>query len=257
MVPIDPAAARYVRSWLGPPAGPGLLALRHALAYRRSGLWGDRPKTPKSVVLVREGDGQLEAFGAGEGESTVAWLLEHQRGFILHAPEPWHEAVRSWFGRADTIKVETWSGAEAAPSRRDLPPAPMVVTRRLTLTDSAAFAATAPVWALRGWGSYAALIQHGVAFGVPHESSFASLAWVFDQVERYDAIGVCTLPRFHRLGLGRAVASSLIDHIVIQRDKLPLWSTTAQNQPSCALAEVLGFSPSATETLLRWPPRLS
>ena len=255
MVLLDQAAARFVRSWLGPPTGPSLLALRHALMYRRPGLWGDRPKAPRSVVLVREGDGQLEAFGAGEAQPAVGWLLEQRRGVALHAPEAWHEVVRAWFGRADSIAVETWAGAEMADSRRAIAGSPPIITRRLTPADSAAFGASAPSWSLRGWRTYTDLIQHGAAFGVPYESGFASVAWVFDQVERYDALGVFTAPRFRRLGLGRASAAILIDHVITRRDKSPIWSTTLENQPSRALAEALGFSPVAAETVLRWPAR--
>src|SRR4051794_3478740 len=55
MVPLDPLVVRSLRSWLGEPAGPGLLALHHALAYQRPGLWGDHARVPQSVILVREG----------------------------------------------------------------------------------------------------------------------------------------------------------------------------------------------------------
>jgi GNAT superfamily N-acetyltransferase len=206
-------------------------------------------------VLVREGDDQLEAFGAGEAQPALGWLLEQRRAVALHAPDAWHEAVRSWFGRVESSTVETWAGAEMADSNRDIPGSSTIVTRRLTRADGPAFAASTPAWALRGWGEYDALIDHGAAFGVPYEAGFASMAWVFDQVERYDALGVFTAPRFRRLGLGRASASSLIDHITTRRDKAPLWSTALDNPASRALAEVLGFSPAATETVSRWSAR--
>src|SRR5437016_14120473 len=85
MVPLDPLAVRSLRSWLGEPAGPGLLALHHALTYQRPGLWGDHARVPRSVVLLREGDDQLEAFGAGEPEPAVAWLAGQGRAVSLVA----------------------------------------------------------------------------------------------------------------------------------------------------------------------------
>jgi RimJ/RimL family protein N-acetyltransferase len=249
MVPLDPAAARFARSWLGAPEGPGLLALRHALAYRRPGLWGDRPGSPRSVVLVREGDGGLEAFGAGEAEPAVGWLVGHLRAFTLQAPDDWLDAVTARLAGVEFEEVETWSGP------RDAAAGP-VATRRLTFVDAEAFARSAPTWGLRGWRTYPELVTHGVAFGVPHGQGFAALAWVFDQADPYAALGTYTAPRYRRLGLGRAAASALVRHLVERRGKIPLWSTPVRNAPSRALAESLGFSPRTTETLARWSPKI-
>jgi hypothetical protein len=285
MVPLDPAAAWHVRSWLGPPEGPGLLALYHALVYRLPGLWGAPSGSPRSVMLVREGTGQIEAFGAGEPEPAVGWLLRSRRAFVLHAPEPWLEAVRGRLGELDVERVETWAGPGVSvpmppPVRRPRAKADAgtgagpgagaragtspgtatgtgagAATRRLVATDAAAFASVAPPWALRGWRTFPALIEHGAAFGVPHGSGFASLAWVFDRAESFDSIGVTTVSRFRRLGLGRTAASALIDHVVRERGQVPLWSTLPENASSRGLAAALGFSVATVETLLRWPPR--
>ena len=120
MVPLDAAAARYVRTWLGPPPGPGLLALRHALVYRRPGLWGDHPSAPQSVLLVREGDGRLEVFGAGAAEPAVGWLAAQVRPFTLLSPDDWHEVVSDRLGGAEIEPdgAETWSGGLIAPIGR-------------------------------------------------------------------------------------------------------------------------------------------
>jgi GNAT superfamily N-acetyltransferase len=256
MVPLDAAAAPYVRSWLGPCAEPGLLALRHALAYRRPGIWVDTPWEPRSVILVRDGDGQLEAFGAGEPEPAVGWLVGHHKGFALLAPEPWLDAVRARVGAVEEDGIETWAVGRGRGSASARATAPKVATRRLSAADYPAFSSAVPAWGLRGWRSYSALIEHGAAFGVPYGSGFASMAWVFDQADDYDAVGVYTAPRFRRLGLGRAAASALVDH-VISRGRVPLWSTSPGNAPARALARALGFAVAATEPLLRWPPRQS
>ncbi|MEA2631273.1 MAG: hypothetical protein QOE66_1492, partial [Chloroflexota bacterium] len=128
-------------------------------------------------------------------------------------------------------------------------------TRALTAADAPAFAATAPAWALRGWGSFSSLVAFGAAFGVTHGPGFASLAWIFDQSAGFDSIGVFTVPRYRRLGLGRAAASALIAHIARRRGKVPLWSTPPDNADSIALARSLGFTEQVTESLIRWPPR--
>src|SRR5262249_48279470 len=126
---------------------------------------------------------------------------------------------------------------------------------RLGEADRDRFLAAAPSWALHGWQSYPALIEHGVAFGIPHDSDFAALAWVFDQADVYDALAVATVPRFRRLGLGRASAAALVGHGIERRGKVPLWSFSAANDASRALATSLGFTPAAVESVLHRPPR--
>ncbi|MCA1686738.1 MAG: GNAT family N-acetyltransferase, partial [Planctomycetia bacterium] len=230
MVPLAPAATRFVRSWLEPPEAPGLLALHHALAYRRAGLRGNDPASPRSVILVREGDGRLEAFGAGEPGPAVDWLAGHPRGFTLLAPGDWARALTDRVVGVARERVETWSGAEGSGAGAG------AAARRLTHEDFPGFAATVPAWGLRGWRSYPALIEHGAAFGVPHGTAFAALAWVFDQAGPFDALGVYTVPRFRRLGLGRAAASALVDHVVRRRGNRPLWSAAPGNAASRGLA---------------------
>jgi GNAT superfamily N-acetyltransferase len=283
MVPLDPAAARYVRAWLGPPNGPGLLALHHALTFHRPGLWGSEPGSPRSVILVREGLSGLEAFGAGQPEPVIAWLVGRRREFTLHAPDKWHELVRERLGAVDVDCVETWirpglTGPFTTKTRRTTStlettsptltrtPTPTSssaatvatqepATRRLTEADAGAVVAMIPPWAFRGWRSYPALIEHGAVFGVPFGQGFAAVAWVFDRAENFEALSVFTVPRFRRLGLGYSVAAALIRHVVLDRGHIPLWSTPADNEPSRALARALGFSVAAEETLLRWPTR--
>jgi len=251
MVPLDPEDTRETLRRLAPAAAPGLLALKHALAFRSPGLWGDAPTAPRSVLLVREGDGRLEAFGAGEPEPSVGWLVGQLRRFSLVAPGAWLDAVRDRLGAVDEDAVETWSGGPG-PSNP-----PSVVARRLTSHDLAGFLAASPPWGLRGWRSYPAMIAHAAAFGVTHGPGFAALAWVFDRADPYDAVSVYTVPRYRRLGLGRAAASALTAHIVHGCGRVPLWSTRTDNAPSRALARSLGFSPAAVETVVRWPPRSS
>jgi GNAT superfamily N-acetyltransferase len=256
MVPLDSVAVNFLRSWLGEPPGPELLALHHAMIHPRPGLWGDDARTPRSVVLIREGDNQLEAFGAGEPEPALGWLAGHGRAVSLIAPPLWRYRVSGWVGAFEWAEVETWSLAQ----QNRVPFVPRsrrrsIEARPLTLADAGAFAEVAPAWALRSWGSFASLIEHGAAFGVPHGSGFVSLAWIFDESSRFDAIGIFTVPKFRRLGLARAASTTLLGHIIDRRSKAPLWSTTAENPASLALVQSLGFSMRSTEPLLRWRPR--
>lgn len=230
----------------------GLLALRHALTHQLPGVWGDNPLVPRSLVLVREGDGQLEAFGMGRPSPAVLWLAGLGLPVTLAAPADWRKAVAARVEAVEVGTVETWVQTGAPPPRDgDIP----IAARRLTLDDAPAFAAAAPAWALRGWITFEALIAYGAAFGVPHDGGFASLAWVFDQSAYYAAVGVSTVPRFRWLGLARAVVAVLLRYLRHERNMVPLWSTTPDNAASQALARSLGFVPEVRETVIRWPPR--
>lgn len=255
MMLLDSAAVRYVRSWLGEPEGPGVLDLYHGLACHRRGIWGDDARAPKSVVLVREGNGQLEAFGAGEPEPAVSWLTSRAgKPVALLAPKEWWAPVGRRVRATEKMEMLTFEldTSESVPRASG----PIVVTRRLIAEDNSAFLtpALAPPWALLGWTSFEDLITYGVGFVAPFGAGLASAAWTYSQASRYDAIGVATVERFRRLGLGRAVASALISHIIDDRGKTPLWTTSPDNTASRELAESLGFELAATETFLRWHP---
>ncbi len=114
MVPLGPLASRYLRSWLGEVAGPGLLALPHALDFPRPGLWGDDAARPRSVVLLREGDGPREAFGAGDPGPAVAWLARQSGTVALLAPGSWEGSLRGRSGLsigATSTPFSAWSRA--------------------------------------------------------------------------------------------------------------------------------------------------
>lgn len=249
MVPLRPEAHEHALGRLGVDEAPGLLALRHALLFRRPGLWGDDARRPHTVLLLRPAGEVREAFGIGRPEAAAAWLAAREGRVALVAPEEWEPSIRGAVGPVDRAEVVTWF---------DPPPRGPIGTtsaaaRRLGRDDRDAFLNEAPDWSLRGWGSFDDLLRHGVAFGVPFEGGFASLAWILDQSERFDAIGVFTRPRYRRLGLARAAAQALVRHIQRERGKLPLWSAPSEHDASLGLARALGFAGQVSETLLRWP----
>ena len=248
MVPLDSEATEHVLSW--DVGSFRAVSLRHALIHRRPGLWGDHPRRPRSVVFLRmaETPEGWHAFGAGEAAPAVGWLTQSGRNFSLLAPPAWEGAIR----RRSTSTllrgvVETWV-------RPDEPIAtPAISVRRLTVVDGDAFESAAPGWALRGWGSFAGLIERGAAFGVPdRDGGFAALGWIFEADHDRDALAVATRPRYRRLGLGRAAGSAIVAHVEAERSKTPIWTVADINVASKALARSLGFSPRAREVVLRW-----
>ncbi len=247
MVPLEAAGVAEARSWVGEPSGPGLLSLGHALNGGRPGLWGDHPRRPRSVVLLRRGDVGWDAFGAGDAGPAVRWLGNLGDSVALLAPEEWEGPLRRVVERLGRDVVATW--APTGPLRAG----PPVMVRRLERGDGAAFLRSAPRWALRGWGTFEALMSGGGAVGVPFEGGFASLAWVFEASGRYDSLGVHTVERLRRLGLGWAVAHAMMARVVGERGKFPLWSLAAGNTASASLARRLGLEWAADQVLWRWP----
>ena len=229
-------------------------AFRHASLHQRPGLWGDHPVRPTSAVWLREGDeGGWEAFGAGRSSPAVGWLAGRSEGrpMALLAPPSWEGPVRLIGGQVEASTIQTRSFPE---SLGPPPPAPRVEVRRLGIEDREPFEATAPPWALRSWGDFATLLLRGAAFGVPMPGGLAGLAWTCESDIEHDKLGVATLPRYRGLGLGKAAAAALLDHVARIRRKTPLWVTGRDNTASIALAVALGFSDPVEEKLLRWTP---
>jgi RimJ/RimL family protein N-acetyltransferase len=251
MVPLGKKATDWLRTLDDTPHRS--IALRHASLHDRPGLWGDDSEHPSSIVWLRDGDdGGREAFAAGLPQPALRWLARRSEGrpIALLAPPSWERSVRSMGGQVEVGIVQTWRGLE-----RSNETSSRIESRQLTLKDEANFEAIAPSWALRSWGDFPTLIEHGVAFGVPTAGGVAALAWTYESDRDHDKIGIATLPRYRRLGLGRSVGSTLIDSIVLDRRKVPVWVTTPANAASIALARSLGFSTAINETLLHWTPR--
>ncbi len=252
MVPLRMKAPDWVRK--ADDAPHRSTAFRHATLHSRPGLWGDDPEHPTSAVWLREGDdGGWEAFGAGRPSPAIGWLASRASGrpIALLAPPSWEGPIRMLGGRVEVETIQTMMRPKSVEAPM---PSNRVEVRRLTLEDGQAFENAAPPWASRSWGDFATLISRGAAFGATMPGGFASVAWTYESDLEHDKIGVSTRPRYRMLGLGGAAASILVDHIVRDRRKSPLWVTTPANPASIALAVSLRFSVQVAEKMLRWTP---
>lgn len=258
MVSLSPPGMDHALEWLGPYPQIGRLSLRHALARRRPGLWGDHPTRPCSVIWMCEGPDRREAFAGGAAAPALAWLGRQPGTLAMVAPDEWEWEIEEAFAEIEKASVITRRyrpidlGPDRLPTRwRDHPPVSCATVRRLGAGDRAGFLAVAPSWGLRGWGRYETLLERGAAFGVGVGNQLASVAWTDATDGRYEGVGVATLPRYQRLGLGRAAAAALIRHLLVERATTPLWAASAENAASLGLATSLGLVASISETLLR------
>lgn len=253
MVPIGVEAAGTVLAW-----SDGLhrtMALHHAVLQGRPGLWGDHPVDPSSVVWLRDGGDQWEAFAAGFADPALNWLEREATGrrVVLAAPAPWESAVRRRFEPRASVRkltVQTWF----RPARTELPAA-TAPTRALNRDDRLAFEVLTPPWASRSWGGYTAMLTQGMAVGVPTRSGgLAAAAWVVEADQHLAKLGVATAPQFRRLGLGRAAASDLLARLEAAGRWQPLWVTIRGHAASVGLAHSLGFASPVNESVLWWDP---
>jgi RimJ/RimL family protein N-acetyltransferase len=255
MVPLRIKAPDWVRT--AEQAPHRSIAFRHATLHSVPGLWGDDPVHPTSAVWFREGDeGTWEAFGAGRSSPAIAWLAARAEGrpIALVAPASWQWPIRLLGGRVEPWSIETWNRPELAWPEIERTRVPV---QRLDQSDISAFESSAPPWAARSWFDMATLFEHGAAFGIRRDDRFLCLAWIYESDPDHDKLGIWTAPKFRDLGLGRAVAGALVEHVRVDRRKHPLWVANSTNAASIALARSLGFQFQAIEQGLRWsPPRL-
>ena len=84
------------------------------------------------------------------------------------------------------------------------------------------------------------LASSGHAWGAFTEDRLVSVACTFSVGERYEEVGVVTVPEFRGMGLSVACAGALCADIQ-GRGRIPSWSTSPDNTPSLRVAQKLGF----------------
>ena len=231
------------------------VSLRHALIHRSPGLWGDHPRRPRSVVLVREDDGPegRHAFGLGEAEPAVGWLSRLGRRVSLLAPTAWEGAIRRRGSAVLRGIVETWvrsPGDDGTDRRRP-------ARSRGGSARSTSRRSSSP---RRSWRCRAGGRSRGSSARARRSASPTATAgcspWRGPSRPTTAATPWPSPPSPATAGSASAAraGSALVAHVEAVRGKEPIWTVADENLASKALARSLGFSPRVREVVLRWGP---
>jgi GNAT superfamily N-acetyltransferase len=224
------------------PDRPGPLTGLHAIATGLGRLLVDAETTPRVALALVGFDAQL----AGDPAALSADALrENFPSNALDAPSSFLTVLRAAFGEP-TI----WPRAiQILGEKRVAPPAGSEV-RRLARGDEAALAALdrSLAWIHATNGGPEGVVASGRAFGAFVDGRLASVALPFLVGERFEELGVITLPEFRRRGLGAACASAVADD-VRARGRRASWSTSTTNAGSLAVARALGATHDRDDVL--------
>lgn len=103
-------------------------------------------------------------------------------------------------------------------------------------------------WLARSYDGPDSFVRSGRAIGAFVDGQMAATACVFFQGERYDEVGIATLPAFRGGGLATACAVTLCEDIRA-RGRVPCWSTSEDNLASLRVAQKVGFRPASRGVL--------
>jgi RimJ/RimL family protein N-acetyltransferase len=97
-------------------------------------------------------------------------------------------------------------------------------------------------------------LSSGFSYGVEFDGKFVSVTdaptmpYMADTVQE---IGINTHPKFYGKGYASVACLAMIEAL-LSRGLCPMWSTTADNLSSQALAKRVGFEPLAKTKLITW-----
>jgi hypothetical protein len=228
-----PPGRRAVARALFLPDRPGPLTGLHVIATGLGRLLVDSESAPRVALALVGFDAQL----AGDPAAlSVAALRETFPRAALDAPAAFVPRLREAFG-----EPTVWPRVISVLGEKRASPPPGCTVRRLARGDEAALAALDPslAWIHATNGGPASVAASGRAFGAFVGGRLASVALPFLVGERYEELGVITLPEFRRRGLCAACASAVADE-VRSRGRIPTWSTSPANEGSLAVARALG-----------------
>jgi RimJ/RimL family protein N-acetyltransferase len=220
------------------------MVAEHVLNTRYGTLCVDR--LDRSEICYANAGGN-QALRGDPGLLSQINIEDHLSPGVLDAPTNFEPGLRSL--RPD---LASWTRQIYALERMPEPVAlPGVQPRRLGPADLDLLQVPAwkPFrWIWVTWGSAASLLESGMIWGIEVAGQLAAAAATFFCGDRFEDLGVATLPMYQNRGLSSACTARLCQDI-LARGKGVSWSTSANNFASQRVAIKLGFEPVRTDQL--------
>ena len=180
-------------------------------------------------------------------EQVCQWLLQYHGSdyFILYAfPEAWEPALDGFLGSATRKRrrldfdfnratfVQHEGHGNSVPDGYEICRIDEPLMQRIR--------DVANPYSCNYWKSAAAFVQHGIGFCALHQDAIVGMCYTAFAWQGHHDIDILTAEGHQRKGLGTVLARTFIEHC-LKHDLIPSWDCWANNQPSVALAEKLGF----------------
>lgn len=190
-------------------------------------------------------------FGAADNPALAAFVRALTGPLTLHADAPIAEYIPHWCSDAIARQSATFTfpTPDTDAAFAILPPGGV---RRLRAADARHLAAFPP-WLWAGYASPDAMLRHGIAYARYLRAELVAIACTAGATERYGAIAAYTIERTRRNGFARECAYRLSGAIRNERGKLPVLTTSAENDAAIALAHALGLTARHDQTVYSLP----
>lgn len=217
-----------------PPDRPGPQAGLHAIQTGMGSMHVDRWPEPRVVVAFVGDDVQLGGDAAAVDADDLRSLGLDE--VMIDAAAEFVPALEAAFP-----ELWPWSRVISTLEARKVREPEGVAVRRLAWDDARAIDSLPEDlrWISISWEGPEGLAASGLAFGAFAGERLVSVAAPFSMGDRYDDIGVVTDPDFRRRGINAACVAQVIDEIV-ERGRLPSWSTSPENTASLSVAAKFG-----------------
>jgi hypothetical protein len=238
--PLDPGAYASLLPLV--PEESWSLGARATLLAGMPGVYADDAHQPTVVAVdvAAPGGRSVFLFGGAEHPALPDFIRVLTGPATLRAGEEIADRLPTW--RPDVMPrgcaTFTFPADGADATYAVLPPGGV---RRLRPADARHLAAF-PVWLWAGYASAEAMLREGVAYARYLRAELVSIACIGAATERFDGIAVYTIERTRRNGFARECAHRLIGAIVNERGKLPVLTTSAENDAALGLARSLGMT---------------
>jgi RimJ/RimL family protein N-acetyltransferase len=238
MIPLTIPQLASLKSWFLPDR-PGPLIGLHVIQTRHGHAWADRWPDPRAVLTVTASNYSL----TGDPDALISDSLRpHISGFV-EAPPEFLPLLQATFP-----KLVVWDRViyQLKGEPRFKSPSEFVL-RRLEAGDATHLGALSAEsnWISKTWGggqkSAENMAKSGYAWGAFADGKLASVVNTFFVGEQYEDLGVVTEPEYRGRGLSVACSGAMCADI-IQRRRIPSWTTSPDNIASMRVAEKLGFT---------------